>query len=354
MEKSLSFRNLETASNREIKVGDNSYLFFGGTAYLGLNNNLDFINLYKDGLIRYGVNNGTSRSNNVQLDIYDKAENVAAKRFETESALIMSSGFLAAQMAIKYFATLGELLYAPANHPALWLESRPDSPLAFKDWLSSVIRYINNSQSNNYVVVSNTIDSLVPEIYDFSPFEEVYEHKNIHFLLDDSHGIGILGNEGIAVMANIPKRDSFRVTVVASMAKGLGIDAGAILSDKQTIRQLKRTGIYLGASPPAPASMYTFIHAEDIYKEKHIILQRNIDLFRRYNRKHCISINNFPVFYFPDTGLFDSLKKKNIIISSFSYPLPTDPLFNRIVISAAHKEEDILTISKEINITCNT
>src|SRR5690554_877959 len=171
MEKSLSFLNLESASDREIKVGDHSYLYFGGTAYLGLNNNLNFIDLYKEGLTRYGVNNGTSRNNNVQLDIYNKAENVAAQRFETESALIMSSGFLAAQMAIKYFATKGELLYTPTSHPALWLESSPNSSLTTKDWLSFIIQYINDSPSNDFVVVSNTIYNWVPEIYDFSLFE---------------------------------------------------------------------------------------------------------------------------------------------------------------------------------------
>lgn len=349
MENSLSFLNLESASDRQINVGGQSYLFFGGTAYLGLNNHSDFIKLYQEGLTRYGVNNGTSRNNNVQLDIYNKAEKVAAKRFHAESALISSSGYLAAQLAVKYFASQGELLYAPTSHPALWLENNPNSPIAFKEWLNSTVAYINNSPRKDFVVVSNTMSILLPEIYDFSAFAEVHEHKNIHFLLDDSHGIGILENEGSAVMANIPKRPGIQVTVVASMAKGLGIDAGVILSDQQTINQLKSTGIYLGASPPAPAAMYTFIHAEDLYKEKHKTLQCNITLFRKHNRKRCISINNFPGFYFPDSDLFDSLKKKNLIISSFSYPLPTDPLVNRVIISGAHTEEDILTISREIN-----
>lgn len=349
MEKSLSFLNLESASDREIKVGDQNYLFFGGTAYLGLNNNPDFINLYKEGLTRYGVNNGTSRNNNVQLAIYNKAEKEAAKRFHAESALISSSGYLSAQMAVKYFASQGELLYAPSSHPALWLENNPKPSLTFKEWISSIVGYINDSPTKDFVIVSNTMSILLPEIYDFSTFEEVHEQKNIHFLLDDSHGIGILENEGSAVRAHVPKRPGFRVTVVASMAKGLGIDAGVILSDKQTIDHLKDTAIYLGASPPAPAAMYTFIHADDLYKEKHKILQRNINLFRKHNKKHCIGINHFPGFYFPDSGLFDFLQKRNIIISSFSYPLPSDPVINRVIISGAHTEDDILTISREIN-----
>lgn len=348
MDIDLQFQNLKTASDREIRVGGNTYLFFGGTAYLGLNTNSDFINLYKEGIDRYGLNNGTSRSNNVQLDIYGQAEEEAAKRFEAEAALITSSGFLAAQLAIKYFATLGELLYAPGSHPALWLDSKPNSLLSFKEWVPWVIDSINKSPQKEFVIVSNTLDSLVPEIYDFSLFEEINGDKTIHFLLDDSHGIGILGRDGSAVMANVPQSETFRLTVVASMAKGLGVDAGVILSDKRTIEQMKCTGIYLGASPPAPASLYAFIHAAPIYKEKYKLLQHNIELFRSRVHQENVSVKNFPAFYFPDTGLFDRLKKNNIIISSFSYPLPTDPAFNRVVISSAHKEEDILELCRVI------
>src|SRR5690606_40473322 len=105
----------------------------------------------------------------------------------------------------------------------------------------------------------------------------------------------------------------------------------------------------LGASPPAPAAMHSFIYAENIYREKYKVLQHNIILFSKHTEKYTISIDKFPGFYFPDSGLFDFLKKKNIIISSFSYPLPTDLLFNRVVISSAHSEEDILTICREIN-----
>ena len=76
-----TFRNLSQSTGRTIHMDDQSYLFFGGTAYLGLLDNKDYIELFKEGIDRYGLNNGTSRTNNVQLGIYAEAEKFMAGRF---------------------------------------------------------------------------------------------------------------------------------------------------------------------------------------------------------------------------------------------------------------------------------
>ena len=65
----------------KIEVNNDTYLYFGGTAYLGIPQNKEFIGLYTEGLYRYGLNNGTSRGNNVQLAIYNEAETFIAQKY---------------------------------------------------------------------------------------------------------------------------------------------------------------------------------------------------------------------------------------------------------------------------------
>ncbi|RYG20428.1 MAG: aminotransferase class I/II, partial [Chitinophagaceae bacterium] len=101
--------------SRKISVDNESYLYFGGTAYLGIPQHEGFQKLYLQGLGLFGLNNGTSRSNNVQLPIYDEAEQFAATYFGSESCLITSSGYLAAQLTIKHLFSVGEVRYAPAT-----------------------------------------------------------------------------------------------------------------------------------------------------------------------------------------------------------------------------------------------
>ncbi len=192
MEKNIRFNQLQAAAGREIEAGGRRWRFFGGTAYLGLQQDPRMMDLYLRGMQQYGINNGTSRNNNVQLAVYPEAEAEAAQRFGAEAALITSSGYLAAQMAVKQLSGSAQVLYAPATHPALWIQDNLGVSGSFEHWALETVSYINSSLHNDFLVVSNTLNNLLPELYDLSEFKNVNQHKKIHFLLDDSHGIGIL------------------------------------------------------------------------------------------------------------------------------------------------------------------
>lgn len=347
----LDARNLSEATGRTVKVNNRDYLFFGGTAYLGLNKNPEFTELILEGIRRYGINNGTSRSNNVQLGIYPEVEEYSAKKFGFEEAILVSSGYLAAQLAVRQLAsqyTPDQVLYSPFSHPALWLDKNP-TPAAstFQDWAEKTVARINQSQAERFLIISNSFDNIIPQLFDYRPFLEVDADKELHFLLDDSHGLGMFHPDQSTVQAffNVPGRN-FKLTLVASMAKGLGIDAGIILGDRQTIAALRRTGVFIGASPSAPAFLYAFRQGESLYQNQWKKLQDNISIFRaglhiNGTESEWKFIPDYPVFYRPDHPYADHLETNGILVSSFPYPDPKDPPLDRIVISAAHEEEDL-------------
>lgn len=349
--KAIDFRYLDEAISRKIKLMDESFLFFGGTAYLGLHDNREFIRLYIDGLKQYGINNGTSRGNNVQLAIYPKAEEFASNYFDAESALVVSSGFLAAQLVVKTFSTYGEVLYAPESHPALW-ESKepPKETISFKDWLIQTVQYINTNTQNDFVIVANAINALIPEYYDFSELLNLSANKKVILIVDDSHGIGVLGEEGKGVWSTLPQSDSIQPILVASMAKALGLDGGLVLASSSIINQLKQTSMFMGASPPSPASMYTFINAAELFNQAFKKLKENIDLFEEDSDIELTSINGLPVYLSKNQELVNHLLKCNIVISSFRYPSPDDPVMNRIVLTAAHQKEDISALQNAMKL----
>ncbi len=332
------FRNLDYAATRTLTYKGESYLFFGGTAYLGLNTHADFLAYYQEGLAKYGLNVGTSRNSNVQLGIYDEAEEVAAKRFGFESAVMFSSGFLAAQAAVSSIGAEAEWIYSPDTHPALW--RRDKEPLiptgSFEEWVADTVTQINASARSSFVVVSNTVDNLAVSVHDFSGFSGITADKEVCFILDHSHGIGILHNH-----RSLPQGDRVRVLVVASLAKGIGIDAGVILGDKGTIAHLRRTPVFAGASPPAPASMHAFIRGAAIYEAELARLSAHIDFFHRHVRIPCRMAAGLPVIGLQQPTAFETVFRHRIVISSFAYPLPTSPLLNRVVLSSAHTEEDV-------------
>lgn len=341
-------RNLQQGTGREILVNGQPFLFFGGTAYLGLNQHPEFMALVKEGIDRYGLNNGTSRTNNIQLGVYEEAEAFAAQRFGFQESILVSSGYLAAQLAVRTLTQdvgPNQILFSPSCHPALWLNVHPGMMGDFDDWAVSSVAYINQRPEKHFVLISNTVDNVQPRRFDFTPFLSLHPSKSVHFLLDDSHGIGVFHPSETAIgdfKQNLLS-SSHSLTVVASMAKGYGIDAGAIFSDSATIAKLKKTGYFVGASPSAPAFLHAFINGEGIYEAQWQKLNSNIHHFCSglKDLSKWMRVPNYPVFLKPGVALFEILAENGMLITSFPYPNPDDPALDRIVISAAHEVRDI-------------
>lgn len=346
-----SFRNLKQTTGRKISAEGTDYLFFGGTAYLGLLTNHEYIDLFKKGIDIYGLNNGTSRSNNIQLGIYDEAEHHLANRFGFAAAAVLSSGYLAAQVAVKALTKNKNVIYAPGSHPALWLNSSPEHQENFIDWSEKTIHDINSSQDTDFAIVSNCIDNLTPCHFDFSFLNKILPNKFITLILDDSHGLGILKRNQVSTNLTELNLPNINITVVASLAKGLGTDAGIVLGDKENIALVKKHPIFNGASPSSPAAMYALIHADEIYLKTFERMQTNTNLFRESTKNLNLNhIENFPVFSSKDPFLYKHLLQKNILISSFPYPLASSPLLNRIVVSALHEENDIRHLAEILSL----
>lgn len=331
----IKFQQLQSPLAAQIKLNGHEYLYFGGTAYLGIPQNQEFLTNYVKGIKYFGLNNGASRGNNVQLGIYDEAEAHAATMFGAHAALITSSGYLAAQLAVKSLYNWGKVSYAPNTHPALWRNEEQANNDKFSDWSTAIVNEINSSDTENWVLISNSMNNLFPEKYDFSFVQKL--NKKVLLIVDDSHGVGI-NNNGKGVFAEIPRTDNVEVLVVASMAKALGVDAGLILGSQKTIDFLKQTPGFFGASPPAAAGLYAFMHSEKIYLQQLNELQNKCSFLanRLAQEGDWHFITNFPVFLAKNAELSNKLLKHDILISSFPYPNSNSEIINRIVLSSWH------------------
>lgn len=339
------FQHLHQPTGRVVYNDGEKYLFFGGTAYLGFLDNPDYIQLYKKGIDIYGLNNGTSRSNNVQLGIYDEAEYSLARRFDFADAALLSSGYLAAQVAVKALSSGREVIYAPGAHPALWLDTVLEGQGTFVEWCDKTIDYINQSVQREFLIVSNTLDNLTPSYYDFSSFATRCDPaKHLIFIMDDSHGLGIVKRNAVSVDFGFAKESAnIDVIVVASLAKGMGTDAGIVFGAVDCVTTVKKHAIFRGASPPSPAAVYALVNGGDLYDQAFDSLHRNTKLFSALinDDTRLSHVADFPVFTSIDPHLYRYLLHKHVLISSFPYPFSDSPLLNRIVISSLHKEEDL-------------
>ena len=325
-------------------------LFFGGTAYLGIAYNEAFRAYVFKGMELYGINHGASRNNNITLDIFSIAEAEAAKRFKSEDSILLSSGYLAAQLVVQHYFRSHRLIYAPETHPALWIGSpRPES-IQFDEWIEKTIQTINDSDEP-FLIISNSLNNLVPEIYDFNWLNRIDSSKKGILLIDDSHGIGICGDSGEGVYNRLPTMPNIETIVIASMAKALGVDAGIILGNLSSLKNLRNSVVYAGSSPPSPGMLYAFVKAEAFYAQELRNLRKNLRLFTDLleSTSNLSFLNNFPVFLIKNDSIASRLLKNGINISSFPYPDPKGKSLHRIIISSIHTKVELEVLANEIN-----
>lgn len=336
--------------SNKILLKGKEYHFFSGTSYLGMNQNEDFKKLLIEGMNRYGMSFGSSRNGNLQLDIYEQAEEKMARWVGSEKSLTVSSGMLAGQLVAQYLKTQNAtFFYAPHSHAANFHEPNISLPnLSFEAWATTIGDEILEKNALHSVIVCNSCDALKLSRYDFNwtsqlPIGGVPHNQAITLIIDDSHGLGITGKNGSGIFEQISVNPNIRLVIVSSLHKAMGIAGGVVFGDNDFIETLRHTAFFASCSPIAPAYLHAYMYADEIYARNLQNLQLNIHRFNLQisNNQLFSFLPNYPVYYTLQDDLYDFLFENGIFIYSFAYPIKAGKPNTRIVLSAWHEEEQI-------------
>ncbi len=333
---------------RTIITEGKEQLYFSGTSYLGIHKNVIFQELLRDGFSWYGTGYSSSRASNVQLAIYEEAESWLADFAAAPVALTFSSGYLAGQALIRTLDKGQQFLYAPQAHPALWRNEKDNVQGQYGKWVSSLVAKVGYSE-REVVIVINSVDPLYARPHSFDWVTHLPDHLNITLVIDDSHGLGVLGEQGEGIFATVNRLipSNVSLVVVGSIGKALGVTAGVVLGNNLIIQQLKKSPYFTAASPAIPAYLYAMLRAEKLYAILLAQLRDNVQHFQSLIQDSDMFryFENYPVFYSSDKNLCQELSEE-CVLSSFPYPNPDSDCITRVVISALHTERDIDTLGK--------
>lgn len=343
---------LQSKIGRTVSYQGSEYLFFSGTAYLGMGNVEEFEKLIMEGISKYGISHGLSRGNNVRLHVYRQFETYFAEKAGAEKSLVWSSGYLAGTAAVRYLSKqVDHIFVAPDTHPAILPEDiKPDSFTGHAVWAENCRTKAEKLPASRILILANAVDPLKPSIHNFDWVGNLPDKHAYTLLVDDSHAFGVLG-QGLFGTYSTWKHLPVRLLVSGSLGKGLSLPAGILLGDRAIIDNIEETNIFRSSSPPAPGYLHAFIQAKHLYQHQQEKLAQNISLFKELASffPNIHSDGGFPVFSFSDQTWPAKLFQAGIIISSFPYPNPTDPLANRIVASASHYPEDFIHLHKVLS-----
>ena len=329
---------VDSFPDREITINGTSYLYFGGTAYLGLPSNYEFQKIIAQSVAKWGVFYGSSRNSNVKLSVFNKAELLFAKQINSEYAVTVSSGAIAGKLVIDYLSKSNFGFYHhPKTHPAILF---PQSLPLFVD--GKLHPNLVNTKSEDIVITVDAILPLEVEPTSFSFLDKISSKKKITLIIDESHSLGILGKYGEGIFSSISNKNLHRKIMISSLGKALGISGGIIASDKKFIETIKNEPVFVSSSSANPAYLETYLLSQELIKLQRKKLKENLDfLFKGLKMAETYLYNiGYPVIYCSEERVFNDLFKQGIIITNFKYPTYKG-LMNRIVITANHTQEDL-------------
>lgn len=329
------------------------YLFFSGTAYLGLPQHPAFQQLWVDSVARYGTTFGSSRNGNLRLGIYEEAEAKLAASVGAPHGLTVSSGMLAGQVVVNWLrGQRTGFVYGPRTHPAVWDSPTVDLPTgSFTDWsaqLSDLLRH--NDQTAPVAILVNSVDAVCSQYYDFGWVADLPDNRPITLIVDDSHGLGVL-NDGRGIWPQIPRKSSVRLIVTGSLAKGMGLPGGVVFGDADTLAAVRRTAFFGACSPMPPAGLDAYTKADTLYADGRERLRQNVLLAEKLLMPTGLFSHaaGYPLFFTPHDDLYPFLLERGIFVYSFAYPTAADRANTRIIICALHTADDIQQLADAVN-----
>jgi len=332
------------------QAGD-SCLWFSGTDYLGLAHHPVFLQFIQEGLLQMGTHYGSSRNNTLRLKVFEDSEQLLAEHLGAPDALTVSSGIWAGQLLMKMLPEIlpqpYKIYYAPSVHPAIVGEGYERTEMPWKQWALKLAGQISAADPRQtHVIITDATGAPWVEQFDFSVLDQIPSGQQIILIIDDSHGFGILGDEGRGTRLNIKPRHRLDIISVGSLNKGMGIPGGVIAGDSHYLQKIRNSGWYSGASPFSAAYAFALCKMikTGVYLKQYDMLMQNIDYLNKegmYNAAAWTSFEGYPVFCSRQQELQKLLLDHNILTSCFAYPTINDNPVVRLVVNAAHTREDL-------------
>ncbi len=255
-------RVVETACQSEVVVDGQPLLAFCSNDYLGLAGDPQLIAAAKAGAELYGVGSGASHLISGHYSAHHALELRLAAWVGMPRALFFSTGYMANIGAIT------ALTQCESGHAAVFSDELNHASLIDGIRLSGAEKQIyphldlqalddrlTASRATRKLVVSDAVFSMDGDFAPLPALLEVCERHGAYLLLDDAHGLGVLGTQGQGSLAHfgIDARLHPRLVYIGTLGKAAGV-AGAFVAGTveivEWLLQRARTYIFTTGAPP--------------------------------------------------------------------------------------------------------
>jgi len=255
------FTPIQEAVGNRIKVGGRPMIMVGSNNYLGLADHPRAKAAAKEAVDRYGVGTCGSRFLTGTIDLHEKLEERLAKFLNREAALTFSTGYQTNLGIISTIAGKGDhILIDRMVHASIIDACR----LSF----ATVHKFRHNDMKDlerllasldpgaGKLIVVDGVFSMEGDIADLPGIVPLARKHGARILVDDAHGIGVLGAKGRGTPEHFGLESEIDL-VMGTFSKTFASIGGVVAGAKPVISYIKhhaRPLIFSAAATPASVS----------------------------------------------------------------------------------------------------
>ena len=255
-----SRRVLDSPQGARIVVDGREAINFSSNDYLGLANHPQLRAAAHAAIDAYGVGAGASPLVTGHLRVHHDAEARFAAFCGLPRALLFASGYAAnlgilAALCDRHAEIFGDRLNHACLNDGAALSRATFTRYSHLD-MDALAQRLARSRCEVKLVATDTVFSMDGDLAPVPVLLELCERHDAWLVLDDAHGIGVLGATGRGVLEHFGVR-SPRIVYMATLGKALG-GYGAFVAGEpgviEWLTQRARTLIYSTALPPMAAA----------------------------------------------------------------------------------------------------
>ncbi|MBI1378299.1 MAG: aminotransferase class I/II-fold pyridoxal phosphate-dependent enzyme [Frankiales bacterium] len=219
---------------------DEAVLDLASNDYLGLARDPRVVEGAVRAARRWGGGSTGSRLVTGSTRAHHDLEDALAAHVGADAGLVLSSGYLANLAAITTLAGPGDLVVSDAQNHASIIDacrlSRADvvvtptcTPAAVEAALAG------RRRGGEAVVVTDAVFSVDGALAPLAALAEICERHGALLVVDEAHGIGVVGDAGRGAVAAAGLAGRPGVVVTATLSKALGSQGGAVLGAREVV-----------------------------------------------------------------------------------------------------------------------
>lgn len=253
-------RVLDSGQGPRVRLDGRELVNFSSNDYLGLASHPRLARAVHECVDRYGVGSGGSPLVTGHTRVHEEAEARFARFCGLPRALLFGSGYAANIGILTALAGVGGDVFGDRlNHACLndgaWLSRATYTRYPHLD-LDALEKALTNSKGTPRVVATDSVFSMDGDIAPLPQMLALCERHDAWLVIDDAHGIGVLGALGRGCLEHFAL-SSPRIVYMATLGKALGGYGAFVAGEPQVVEwllQRARTYIFSTALPPMMAA----------------------------------------------------------------------------------------------------